>query len=940
MNNSVKKTTLYSCFPGYSPRKIKECISLLSTREKELLKSTYGKNYDINNFSNLSESGKKEIEQLPKKMQLYLSGVLSRASMVTLKSKTGKNNISLLAYFPDYTYEEIKECTLLLTDYEQELLIRAYGEKYDSVDGYISLEPKEKRKISYIKKLINKLLTDEEKRKDFVRHRKLQQPFLNYFKKEDRDTVIELVSQLTPKRQEILRIVYGENLDTFNGYQEISRSDKNVISIVRGQIYDVLSGKKDTLPSKNKKGRPVKPLREYVKDYDEAEINKCLSMLNENYLNILQKAYGDNYDDSSNFHNLTHNEQRIANKLRIYIRKLLAGEITQIPNLHSRTEGQSLVEYLNNIDENIVREIVSYLSEEEQGVLQKVYGENYNEFLGLTSLNKNEINKLYRVRQKLKETVEGKRDLENLFVSGRGKRAKSLENILSDYSYEQIVEGIKELSSEDQYQLRRAYGDDYQSVIDFYLLDNTSKRRIGRIHTKLRKILIKANHNQPSNIKPIEIIPDTLNISSLSSKSNYQKLSIEEEQNYMRKAKLSYYYDVDKDKQKQYLDYYFEVFPYRKKRYQEILSNIQLVTHKIQELYQYCTHQENGLEYNNEQLLENLKALSKKLKELEKKRIFLLNQYIDHSKEYRNKFLKINQPLVEIIARKRLFAGVSFDDLVAEGNIGMMKALERFRIGNDNKFGTYASFLILKNISRFLMEKQRTIRFPVFLEEKIYKMNKTREEYYNQYHRYPTDEELANILDWETVDIQRINTYVAQTGRPSSLDQLITEDAEESFYAFLSEEDREFRKLEDKMLIKDLAEIIKKANLEKIEAYVLYHRLGFDNDMPKSYNQISKETNLSINKIKGIEASAYDKISSIAEDRGLIDSDYKTPNDIEEKPTFKEISQEQLLKIYTMYNKENKSIEEISIKLGIPLKFIEDIIYDWEELNNIQKRLK
>ena len=122
----------------------------------------------------------------------------------------------------------------------------------------------------------------------------------------------------------------------------------------------------------------------------------------------------------------------------------------------------------------------------------------------------------------------------------------------------------------------------------------------------------------------------------------------------------------------------------------------------------------------------------------------------------RNRLIEKNLRLVVSIAKKSRGRGLSFEELIQEGNIGLMKAVGKFDSDRGFRFATYATWWIRQNIQRAVADKGRTIRIPAHISEKMRKMARTYNELSAELERAPSDEEVAERLGWSVEDIREV----------------------------------------------------------------------------------------------------------------------------------------------------------------------------------------
>ena len=231
-------------------------------------------------------------------------------------------------------------------------------------------------------------------------------------------------------------------------------------------------------------------------------------------------------------------------------------------------------------------------------------------------------------------------------------------------------------------------------------------------------------------------------------------------------------------------------------------------------------------------------------------------------KKARELMIKANLRLVVKIAHDYENYGLPLLDLINEGNIGLMKAVERFDPAKGGKLSTYGSWWIKQSIKRALANQSKTIRLPVHLVDKIAKMRRTAMKLQEIFGREPTDEELGEETGMSAARVAQLRTAAI---RPASLDAPIGDDDTNSFSEIVQDEnaDTPYEQLEDKTVTRMLQEMVK--TLDPREATILRYRFGLDNGPERTLEEVGEKFGVTRERVRQIQNIALNKLRRMIE---------------------------------------------------------------------------
>ena len=240
-----------------------------------------------------------------------------------------------------------------------------------------------------------------------------------------------------------------------------------------------------------------------------------------------------------------------------------------------------------------------------------------------------------------------------------------------------------------------------------------------------------------------------------------------------------------------------------------------------------------------------------------RKTLIRIDTSMKKAKDAKRQLIESNLRLVVSIAKKYTNRGLQFLDLIQEGNIGLMKAVDKFEYQRGYKFSTYATWWIRQAITRAIADQARTIRIPVHMIETINKLIRTTRYLVQEYGREPTPEEIAERMEYP---VEKVRKVLKIAKEPISLETPIGEEEDSHLGDFI--EDKKITSPSEAAYNSDLAEQLRKilATLTPREEKVLRMRFGIGEKSDHTLEEVGRDFNVTRERIRQIEAKALRKL--------------------------------------------------------------------------------
>jgi len=318
------------------------------------------------------------------------------------------------------------------------------------------------------------------------------------------------------------------------------------------------------------------------------------------------------------------------------------------------------------------------------------------------------------------------------------------------------------------------------------------------------------------------------------------------------------------DKAQDRLSDYFKQLHFKQKAIEDVVPEVDKYNHKMVHL---LAEKDRLKKSRAKSANTDLRAIRKEIKELEtylhmeqkefEKHYADLRVWLRKGLKAKTEMIEANLRLVISIAKKYTNRGLSFLDLIQEGNMGLMKAVEKFEYRRGYKFSTYATWWIRQAITRSIADQARTIRIPVHMIETINKLMRIQKQLLQEFGREATPEELADEME---LPVERVRAILKIAQQPISLQSPIGDSDDTHFGDFI--EDKSAEKPDEmtafSLLKEKIGDVLE--TLTEREQEVLTLRFGLVDGYPRTLEEVGRKFNVTRERIRQIEAKALRKM--------------------------------------------------------------------------------
>lgn len=251
--------------------------------------------------------------------------------------------------------------------------------------------------------------------------------------------------------------------------------------------------------------------------------------------------------------------------------------------------------------------------------------------------------------------------------------------------------------------------------------------------------------------------------------------------------------------------------------------------------------------------------------------LILAKQVADGDKQARQKFINSNLRLVVSIATKFTWSNIPFIDLIQEGNIGLMTAIDKYDFTKGFKFSTYATWWIRQAISRSIADSSRTVRLPIHLSEKLTKIKKFITKFETENLRPPSYDEIGNSLGFTEDEVEEILSYDSQT-HTASLETPVGDEGDSSLGDFVPGMDNLEMNVEVALMVETVINVIDSLHIQSRDKDVLKARLGLY-DKEYTLEELGQKYGVTRERIRQIEKKARKRLILALKRKGITKSE-------------------------------------------------------------------
>ncbi len=350
------------------------------------------------------------------------------------------------------------------------------------------------------------------------------------------------------------------------------------------------------------------------------------------------------------------------------------------------------------------------------------------------------------------------------------------------------------------------------------------------------------------------------------------------------------------------------------------MNNIDYVNQEIEEI-------DDKLDSSEERYLNEISKIPLLTPEETKELIIKIKQGDETA---RKKIIESNLRFVVYLAKKYINRGIPFLDLVQEGNIGLMKAIDKFDPSKGLKLSTYSSFWIKEQINRLILNTSRNIRIPIHKQENYGKYIRVNNKLSNELGRNPTFEELAYEMGCPVEEVKEYNNIIKDT---VSLNTLVGEDNDTELENFIAYEDESINNFVNKEFLKKIINF-SKSKLSLREVCILELRYGLYDGTCWSLNKVATEFGITFQRVKQIEGKALKKLRQILITNEEFSEHFRISQENDNKQTTGKKLDFYDRVILFLYTKDMSKYENNKLKFSDGISMYSWFYFNFEKINN------